>query len=166
MAGTINRRRLIEAVILPLAFVPVVAGGGVPNISPGQKDRMLYLLQQAIKEVFPKELTTKEKSKIIAQAHKVIFIGLLRTPNGLAQNAAETGLALHYFITNMTAQGLYYIGNDSDFMNFFDGALPAMSEWLIKDELSLNGFNQARYALKTLQQQGYYRDVEWKLTHE
>lgn len=152
--------------MLPLAFVPVVAGGGVPNITEGQKDRMLYLLKKAIDEVFPKGLDQGSKTKILSQARKVIFVGLLRTANGLAQNAAETGLALHYFINNMTVQGLYYIGEDSDFMNFFDGALPAMSEWLVHEEMSLNGFNQARYALKSLHQQGYYRDVEWKLIHE
>ena len=158
-------RRTVEAVILPLAFVPVVSGG-LPNVSDKQKDRLLYLLKQATEEALPPKVNDRDKSQIMKQARKILFTGLLRTASGLAQSVPETSLSLYYFITNMIEQDLYYISNESAFMDFFDGALPAMDYWRHFTEISLNGFNQARYALKTLNQQGYYHDVEWRLIHE
>lgn len=150
--------------MLPLAFVPVTAGG-LPDVSDKQKERLLFLLNKATQEAMPPALNQKEKGQIMRQVRKVLFVGLLRTANGLAQNSAETGLCLYYFITNMIEQNAYYIKDDSAFMDFFDGALPAMEYWLNTGTNSLNGFNQARYALETLKQQGYFRDVEWILNH-
>lgn len=155
----VNERRVVEAVILPLSFIPVVSGG-VGDHDSKERERVVILLKRAMDECIP-TMDHKTYQRVFRRAREAVYEGFLKRAENAETLAVKAGLALYYFIDNMMQQNAYAIADDSKFKEALDSILPALEAVLHLQKLDQSAFKEGKRMLTRLQALGYYTDVRW-----
>lgn len=154
-----NERRVVEAVILPLSFVPVISGG-IHDDCAEDRDATVKLLKEAMDECLP-EMDHKTYQRVFRRAREAVYEGFLKRSENAETLAVKAGLALYYFLDNMLQQNAYEIAEGSKFDQALAMILPAMQEWIVVVKLDQSAFKEGKRMLSRLQELGYYKDVQW-----
>lgn len=154
-----NERRVVEAVILPLSFIPVIAGG-VGNHETVERDKVIALLKAGMDECLP-TMDHKTYQRVFKRAREAVYEGFLKRAENAETLAVKAGLALYYFIDNMMRQGAYDIAEGSKFEQAMDEILPALEDVLHLHKLDQSAYKEGRRMLTRLHELGYYTDVKW-----
>ena len=154
-----NERRVVESIILPLSFIPIVSGGVAEEYAE-HRDATVLLLKGAMDEVLP-TMDHKTYQRVFKRAREAVFEGFLKQSEQTKQLVVKAGLALYYFLDNMLEQGAYAIQEGSQFEKALNEILPAMQDWLLEVKLDQSAFKEGKRMLTRLQSLGYYQDVQW-----
>ena len=154
-----NERRAVEAVILPLSFVPVVSGG-MKAEDHKERDEVVLLLKGAMDECLP-TMDHKTYQRVFKRAREAVYEGFLKRAENAETLAVKAGLDLYYFIDNMMRQGAYDIAEGSKFGQAMDEILPALEDVLHLHKLDQSAYKEGRRMLTRLHELGYYTDVKW-----
>lgn len=154
-----NERRAVEAVILPLSFVPVVSGG-MKDEDHKERDEVVLLLKGAMDECLP-NMDHKTYQRVFKRAREAVFEGFLKKSENENQLAVKAGLALYYFLDNMMQQQAYAIEPNTKFDQALSRIIPMLEEWLKEVKLDQSAFKEGKRMLTRLHELGYYKDVQW-----
>lgn len=160
-----NTRRLIESLIVPLAFISMAKNGiraDTDDAKAGQ-DQVINLLMEAGQEIIPKNITLKEGNEIYRRSNRVVNDVVLRKFVENNQLAAKLGITMYYFINNMLIQGAYYIDEEGPLQKALDLIYPALGVWINEKALDASAFKMAKNMLDDFHKEGYFRDINWTI---